>query len=145
MSFNKPDYQDADLVLKLYELRREAVMRQSRDTLNQKFWPRSYDDLAALADPQHPMNAAWRQVSTYWEMVFSFSRNGIINPDFLAESSGEGLLLYAKIHEYLPQYRREMNAPFLMQSAEWLVGNSRAAQQRFEMMKARIQKHLQKA
>lgn len=144
MSYSKADYQDVDVILRLYELRRETVMRQSRDLLNGGFWPKSFDDLAAVADWQHPMNAAWRQVTTYWEMVYSFARNGIINPDFLIESNGEGLLLYAKIHEFLPQYRKEMNAPFLMQSAEWIVANSEAAKKRFEMMKARVAKYMQK-
>ena len=144
MSYNTPDYHAADLVLRLYELRREALMRQSRDTISWQFWPRSYEDFSALADLQHPMNAAWRQVSSYWEMVYSFARNGIIDPDFLIESSGEGLLLYAKIHEYLPRYRKEMNSPFLLQSAEWIVNNSEAARQRFEVMKTRVAGHLQR-
>jgi hypothetical protein len=75
-----PDHRDAELVLRLYDLRREPVMRASRLAIV-KFLPRSYDDVAALIKPDHPDNAAWRQVSSYFEMAYSFARNGIVPAD----------------------------------------------------------------
>ena len=59
MSSQKPTYQDADLLLRVYELRRETLMRTSRDAIN-GFWPKSYDDVKAYTAPGHPVNAAWR-------------------------------------------------------------------------------------
>lgn len=135
-----PDQHDARLVLRLYELRRETVMRQSRDVLA-KFLPRSYDELAALLKPDHPHNAAWRQVSSYYEMAFGFARHGIVNPDFLAENSGEGLFLFAKVAPHLERLRAE-SSPYAFANAEWLVAHSRTAQQRFALIQARIAKML---
>jgi hypothetical protein len=65
MSREFPDHHDAELVLKLYELRREAVMRQSRDALNAQFHPKTFDEFAAVTKSDHPLNPAYRQVGTY--------------------------------------------------------------------------------
>ena len=131
-----PDHPDAELVLKLADLRREPVMRQSRDAIA-KFLPRTVEDVLALTKPDHPQNAAWRQVTSYFEMAFSFARHGVANPDFLAENNGEGLYLYAKVQPWLPQLR-EMVSPVAFQNAEWMVANSDSAKQRFEMFKKRV-------
>ena len=92
-----PDHHDAELVLKLYELRREAIMRESRAALIAKFHPTSFEDIQAILKGEHPLNAAYRQVSTFWEMVYSMARHGAIHAEFLMESSGEGLLLFSRI------------------------------------------------
>jgi hypothetical protein len=107
MPQRKPTHADADLVLKLYDLRREALMRESRKTLL-RWVPRSFEEVRAIADLQHPDNAAWRQVTSYFEYAFGFARHGIVPVDFLAEYNGEGLLLYAKIEPYLAQFRAEV-------------------------------------
>ena len=131
-----PDHHDADLVLKLYDLRRETVMRQSRDAMA-KFVPRSYEDVVALTKPDHPHNAAWRQVTSYFEMAYGFARHGVVNPDFLAEGTAEGLLLFAKVHPYLERYRKDVS-PYAFVNAEWLLQNSASARQRFELFQKRV-------
>ncbi len=131
-----PDHHDAELVLKLYDLRRETIMRQSRDAIA-KFLPRGAEDVLALTKPEHPQNAAWRQVSSYFEMAFSFARHGIANPDFLAENSGEGLFLFAKVQPHLAQLRAA-TSPLAFQNAEWLVANSASAKQRFDIFRKRV-------
>ena len=131
-----PDHHDAEMVLKLYDLRREEVMRASRDAIA-KFLPRTFDDLLALTKPDHPQNAAWRQVSSYFEMAFSFARHGMANPDFLAENNGEGLYLFAKVKPYLAQLR-EATSPLAFQNAEWIVANSASAKQRCAIFEKRV-------
>ena len=130
-----PDHHDADLVLRLYDLRREPVMRQSREVL-MKFLPRSAEDVMALAQPDHPQNAAWRQVSSYFEMAYSFARHGIANPDLLAENNGEGLFLFAKVQPYLAEVRKHF--PLAFKNAEWLTENSESARERMAMFQRRI-------
>ena len=131
-----PDHHDADLVLRLYDLRRETVMRQSRSTIV-KWIPRTYEEVVAITNLSHPDNAAWRQVSSYFEMAYSFARHGIVQPDFLAENAGEGLLLFAKLEPHLPRLRKELS-PTILQNTEWLVQNSAFARQRLELMRKRI-------
>ena len=144
MSKEKPDHHDAELVLKLYELRREAVMRQSRDTM-MRFLPKSWDDLNAVASNiAHPSNAAWRQVSSYWEMAYSFARHGIVNPDFLIENGTEGLFLYAKVQPWLERFRKE-TSPTAFRNAEWITTNCDSGKQRLEMVRNRIAKMMEMA
>jgi hypothetical protein len=140
MPKEKPDHHDADLILKLYELRREAVMRDSRNAINGKFWPKSYEDVLAITKPDHPMNAAFRQVSSYWEMTYGMAKHGIIHADFLIESGGEGLFLYAKIHPYLERFRKENSSPTAFQNAEWISTQCTEGRKRFEMIQGRVRK-----
>ncbi len=137
------DHHDAELILRLYELRREAVMRQSRDTM-MRFMPRNWDELAAVVALTHPNNAAWRQVSSYWEMAYSFARNGAVNADFLIENSGEGLFLFAKVHPHLARFRSEV-APTAFRNAEWIATQCEVGRQRFALIQARVAKMMEAA
>jgi hypothetical protein len=141
MSKETPDYHDADLVIKLYDLRREAVMRASRDTINAKFLPRSYEELLAITAPEHAMNAAFRQVSTYWEMVYGMARHGIAHADYLVENNAEGLLLFAKVAPYLERFRKD-RAPTAFQHAEWAARETAVGRQRLQMFSKRIEAQL---
>jgi hypothetical protein len=133
-----PDHHDADLVLKLYELRREPVMRESRSAMI-TFAPKTFEELIAITQPGNANNAAFRQVASYFEMAYGFARHGIVPPDFLAESTAEGLILFAKVLPFLERFRKEYS-PTAFQNAEWLVANSTVAKQRLEMFKARFAK-----
>ena len=131
-----PGYQDADLVLRLYEMRREDVMRRSRDAISFGFWPQSFDDVTAIMDFGHADNAAWRQVVSYWEMVFGFGQRGIIDPEFLVENSGEGILLFTKVRPFLDQLRE--NSPMAFQHCEWAATQTEAGRQRIEFFETRF-------
>ena len=137
-----PDHHDADLVLKIYDLRREPVMRESRNLINAKFWPRSADEAVAVTATEHPLNVAFRQTSGYWEMVYGMARHGIIHPDFLVENNGEGLLLYARIEPYLDAFR-QATSPGSFRNAEWVVTHSTAGQMLMERYRARIKRVLE--
>ena len=141
MSKEHPDHHDADLILKLYELRREAVMRESRRTM-MAFLPRSWEELAAAVAPTHPHNAAWRQVGSYWEMVYSFGRHGVVHPDFLIENNAEGLFLFAKVEPYLGRFRKEYS-PTAFRNAEWIATQCETGRQRYAMVKARVAKMME--
>ena len=64
MAKKKPSHADANLILKLYDLRREAVMRESRKTMG-SWLPRSFEDVKEIATANDQRNAAWRQVTSY--------------------------------------------------------------------------------
>lgn len=132
-----PDYQDADIILRLYDLRREAVMRESRSVMTGKFWPKTYEDFIALTKPEHPHNAAYRQVTSFWEMAYSFARHGIVNADFMAENAGEGIFVFAKIAPFVTRYRSEVS-PTAFTNVEWLTQNSKVGHEKFELLKQRV-------
>jgi hypothetical protein len=137
-----PDHHDADLVLKLYDLRREPEMRESRQTINSKFWPRNAEEAIAVTASDHPLNVAFRQTAEYWEMVYSMARHGIIHPDFLLENNGEGLLLYARIEPYLTAFRQAVSAR-AFRNAEWVAVNCDTGRVLMEGYRARIKRALE--
>jgi hypothetical protein len=141
MPKSMPDHRDAELALRVYELRREPVMRESRAAINQKFWPKSLEDVLAVVKAEHPLNAAYRQVGSYWEMVYGFAKHGIVHPDFWLESNGEGLFVFAKVAPYLEAFRKEVN-PAAYRNAEWISKESAEGKRLFAMFTERVRKAL---
>ena len=138
VSQRSPDYHDADIILRLYDLRREAVMRQSRDAMIRQFCPATYEELLAVSKWDHPLNSAFRQVSSYWEMATSFARHGIVSPELLAENAGEAIYLYCKLEPYLERFRKEVMASALV-NTEWLLQNTETGKQKLEVVRRRVQ------
>jgi hypothetical protein len=136
-----PDHHDAELALRVYELRREAVMRESRNAINQKFWPKTFEDVQAVTKADHPLNAAYRQVGTYWEMVYGFARHHIVHADFWLESNGEGLFVFAKVSPFLERIRAEIS-PVAFRNAEWVARESTEGERIFRMFSERVKKAL---
>jgi hypothetical protein len=137
-----PDHHDADLVLKIYDLRREAVMRESRSAMNAKFWPRSAEEAVAVTAGDHPLNTAYRQTTAYWEMVYGMARHGIVHPDFLVENNGEGLFLFARVEPYLAALRQAAS-PRAFRNSEWLVANCATARTLMESFRSRVRQALE--
>jgi len=136
-----PDHHDAELAIRVYELRREAVMRESRNAISQKFWPKSFEDIQAIAKPDHPLNAAYRQVASFWEMVYGFAKHGIVHADFWLESNGEGLYVFAKFSPHLDRIRAELS-PTAFRNAEWISKESAEGRRLLQMFSERVKKAL---
>lgn len=136
-----PDHHDAELVLKVYDLRREPVMRESRDAINKDYWPRNEAEALAILAPEHPLNRAYRQTSTYWEMVYGMTKHGVVNTEFLLESNGEGLLLFARVEPFLDAMRKATNARAFAK-AEWIANSCDVGRTLMEYFRARVQKKL---
>jgi hypothetical protein len=132
-----PDHLDADLVLKIYDLRREQVLRESRDALTRDFWPRNADEALAVLRPDHPLNRQWRQVTGYWEMVYSMARHHVIHGDFLMESNGEGLFLFARVEPYL-QALRTASSPRTLRNTEWVATQTEMGRAMMEYFRKRV-------
>jgi hypothetical protein len=143
MAKEVPDHHDAELVLRLYELRREAVMRESRNKIMQ-WLPRTWEEFLEVAQPGHPSNAAFRQTASYWEMAYGMARHHIVNADYLIENTTEGLFLYAKALPFLERYRREVS-PLAFRNAEWITTSCETGRQRLELIQARVRKMLETA
>jgi len=141
MMKDAPDHLDADLILKLYDLRREESLRAAREKLAAEFWPRNAKEAVAVLALDHPLNRAYRQVSTYWEMVYRMARHGIIHGDFLVENNAEGLLLFARVEPYLTEIRAASSARSF-QSAEWVAREVPMGRAIAEHMRERVKKTL---
>ena len=128
---------DAELILKLYDLRREAVMRQARSDMFTKFHPKSFEELAAALKPDHPVNVAYRMVSSYWEMAAGLVKHGALDSELFAENCGEGLFLFAKVQPFLERLRKDY-APTAYVNMEWVLNKSAEARRRLELVQKRL-------
>jgi hypothetical protein len=131
-----PSTEDAQLVLKLYDLRREEVMRASRSTML-RWMPANAEDCIAITRFDHPDNAAYRQVSSYFEMAYGFARHGAVHAELLAEGCGEGLFLFAKVKPWLAELRQATRAD-AFRSAEWVAENTARGRELVPAFEARI-------
>jgi hypothetical protein len=124
---------DAEIILRLYELRTEAVMRQARAWVSGEFWPATAEEFFAVAEnPADPHNAWLRQVISYWEMAATMVLHGAVSAELFVDCNGEGFFLLAKFSLILDGIR-EKNPAFLMKTSE-LVNRFSAAAQRYEMV-----------
>jgi hypothetical protein len=136
-----PDHHDADLVLKLYHLRLEAVMHEALNAIDSGFWPRNAEEAVAVPTFKHPLNVAFRETSGYWEMVFGMARHGIIHADFLVENNVEGLFLFTKVEPHLAQIRAA-TSPRAFRNTEWVVANSPMGKVLMEEFRAKVKRML---
>ena len=132
-----PDHHDAEIVLSLYDLRRETMLRASREALNKDFWPKSWDDVLAVTKADHPLNLPYRQVTGYWEMAYGMVKHGVLHGDFMLESNGEGLFIFARVKPYLAQLR-EVQGPRAFANCEWVAEHSEGARAHMARLDARI-------
>lgn len=93
--------ESADLLIKLYDLRREEVMRQAR-TWFVNFNPQSAQDIATLTGDN---SAYYRMVTSYWDMACSFVNQGAIDEEMFNEANGEHILVFAKIEPFIEELR----------------------------------------
>jgi hypothetical protein len=139
MSREHPDHHDADLVLRVYDLRREPTLRESRAAIAGSFWPDSYEDVKAVLQPAHPLNGAYRQVSSYWEMVYGIVRAGIVHADYFLESNLEGLFLFGKVAPWLEQIRQDAS-PHSFRNAEWVTKETALGRQALPVLQGRLRR-----
>lgn len=122
----QPTYDDANLILRLYEMRREARLRAARAWFTASFKPTTWDELVALAPPGSEENASYRMVITYWDMVASFVTSGVLNQQLFFQSGREVLLVWERVKDVLPSIRQKYDDPNLWMHLE-RVGTEYAA------------------
>ncbi|HJR05686.1 MAG TPA: hypothetical protein VJ842_00195 [Pyrinomonadaceae bacterium] len=119
-------YEDADLILKLYDLRREETMRKARAFMA-SFNPTSMQDILAVATGEN--NAYMRMVMSYWDMAASLVNNGAIDPQMFNDANGEHFFYYAKFQPFLEEMRATFG-PQMWMHLEKLVMSAPNAQER---------------
>jgi hypothetical protein len=128
---------DAEIILKLYELRTETVMREARAWVGGEFWPKTAEEyFAVLENPKDPHNAWLRQVLTYWEMAAAMVLHGAVSAELFVDCNGEGFFLLAKFAPILEAVREKYPA-FMSKTGE-LVNRFSAAAQRYEATLKRV-------
>src|ERR1700746_1967178 len=112
---------DAQLIMQLYDLRREAEMRKARSWWLGEFWPQSADDFLNVVGAIGAQENNWlRQVAGYWSMAASFVLQGALNEDLFLQPavSGEMYFLLAKVHPFLKELREKLGDPHFFGNIE---------------------------
>ena len=101
--------ESADLILKLYDLRREEVMRKARNWMF-GFNPTSVEDIEkTMMDPE--VGAYLRMVLSYWEMACAFVNHGALDAEMFYDTSGEHIGVFAKIEPFIGELRTKWQQP----------------------------------
>lgn len=135
-------YESANLLLKLYELRREATMRDARNWFAREFNPASIDEVMQAV--MGPNSARFRMVTSYWDMAASFVLNGAVDEKMFNDANGEQVVVFAKLEPFVGEYRAKMGNPAYLGNLEALVmarpgvkEQMAALRERFRAMAAR--------
>ena len=119
---SKPTYDDANLILRLYEMRREDRMRRARAWFTSQFKVKTWEELQKLAPGGSDENASYRMVVTYWDMVASFITTGVLHKELFFQSGRELLLVWERMRDVLPEVRQQYKDPNFWPHIE-TVGN----------------------
>ena len=114
----QPTYEDSELLLKLYDLRREERLRTARAWFAGSFSARSFAEAMEKYPPGSDHNAFFRMVGTYWEMAASFVVRGILQEDLFFDSSGEMLMVWIKMKDLIVDLRTVRKNPTLYRNLE---------------------------
>lgn len=137
---------DAEICMKLYELRREAEMRKARDFVNFQFQPKGVDDVLKLMQTMGTQENAWaRQVFSFWENTASFVLNDVVHPGLFFAWNGEMVFVYAKFKPFLKEIREQTENPSFWAGVEKAVNSSPEARKRVDMIQKRLAKVAEKA
>ena len=131
---------DAEIILKLYDMRREATMRKARHWVAFDFQPTTAQKIVNVMRDYHSDHSNWlRQVVSYWEMAASLVVHGAVNADLYLDSNGEGLFVYNKLEPFIEEIQK-INAgmPFMRNTAT-MVEKFPTAKDRFQRMRAAMQ------
>ena len=128
----------AELILKLYEIRREAGLRAARDYVGGEFKPRSVDEFVSLVKEGGKHSGHVLQVYGYWDMVAAFVVHGALDESLIFDTCQEMYFQFAKIQPYLAEFREKMNLPEWMASLERVVEGSEAGRGRLANMRKNL-------
>jgi hypothetical protein len=132
---------EAQLIMELYDLRREAEMRKARTWWMAEFWPRSADDFIKVAFASGTQENNWlRQVGGYWGMAAAFVLQGALSEElFLRPAvSGEMFLMFGKVHPFLSELREKIGDAEAFLDVEKVITHTKWGRERLKFILKRL-------
>jgi hypothetical protein len=111
-------HEQANLMLRLYELRREPRLREAREWYFNHFKPASMEEVMKICPPNSKENVSMRMVLSYWDMVTSMVNRRLIDEDFFFENTGEHWLVWERIKGIVPAMRARFKNPNIHRNLE---------------------------
>jgi hypothetical protein len=120
----------AELMVKLFELRRETVMREARSYIGGAFLPASAEEMLDIVRAGGKQSGFLFQVYGYWDMVAAFVASGALSEQLVFDTCGEMYFQYGKIQPFVAEFRKKMKQPDWLFSLERLMDGSKANRER---------------
>jgi hypothetical protein len=114
----KPTFDDVNLVLKLYDMRREPRLREARRWFTGSFKAKTLDEFNAICPAGSEQHASYRMFTTFWEMTASFVTSGVLNQELFFQSGRELLFCWERIRDLLPHVREMYKNPLELKNLE---------------------------
>jgi hypothetical protein len=137
----KASGRDAELIIRLYDLRREPEMRKAREWWANDFWPNNADDFLKVAWAPGTQENRWlRQVAGYWGIAASFVLQDALDEDlfFVPGFSGEMFIMFAKIYPFLEELREKLDDPEAFLDIEKVVTRTKWGRERLKFLLKRL-------
>ena len=122
---DKPTHEQAQLQLQVYDLRREARLRQARDWFQQNYHAETVEEWTRIAAPGTEHGAFFGMVIGYWEQTCALLNYGLLHEDLFFETNGEFFGIWELVKPTLPQFRAQFKEPHML-------GNMEKAAKRYE-------------
>jgi hypothetical protein len=132
----KPTHEQGQLQLQLYDLRREAKLRQARDWFNQNYFVDTFDDSMRIAAPGTESGTFAMMVFGYWDQACAFLNHGLLHEDLFFETSGEFFWVWERLRTVVQEGRERFHNPGFLAHLE------KAAQRYEKWIEARSPGHL---
>lgn len=123
--------EEAQLILKLYELRRDETLREARVWYTVEFNPQSAADIIGTMRSGHPESARYRMVTTYWEMAAALVTCGAIDEELFHKTNTEYLAIYAKLEPFIAEVRAAFGLPAYLSELERIATGAPGAPEYF--------------
>lgn len=111
-------FQEAQLILQFYELRRESRLREARSFVLGRFKAKNVQELHELCPPGSEENAFFRQVLSYWDMVSAIVKRDVLEKKLFYETNGELTAVWEKVRHLVPELREEFGNPTFLENLE---------------------------
>jgi hypothetical protein len=137
----KPTSADAQLILELYDLRREAEIRKARNWWLVIFWPESAEDFIKVGSAMGTQENNWlRQAAGYWSMSASLVLSGAINQELFLDPSvsGEMFFIFAKVKPFLGELRTKMKNPRMFANIEKLINGTKQGREWLKYVEGQV-------
>ena len=103
----KPTHEQAQLHLQVYDMRREARLRQARDWFFKNYFVNSVEDMQKVAPMGSENGAFAMMVLSYWEQTCALLNYGLLHDDLFFETSGEFYGVWERVRAIVPQIRQQ--------------------------------------
>jgi hypothetical protein len=114
----QPTYDDANLLLRLYEIRREDKLRQARHWFVFEFEPGPWKEIRERFFTGDEQDNYLRMVVTYWDMSCALVKQGVLNKDLFYSTNGEHLAVWNKTKPWVEGVRAEFKNPLMLRNLE---------------------------